>query len=295
MPTLPHFIIGEYHFDPNRNVLVHRAAPSAPAAQGPDPAATGRRGRRRLDGTGTARRHTGEIALEPLAAEVLAYLARHAGEVVSKEELIANVWRGSVVSDGPLYRVVASLRSVLGDDRAAPSYIQTISKRGYRLVADVVQTPAAPAAGGPLARQAPAAATGRAAVAARGWASRATDPHGMADDGETDLTLTQVGHTSISICWRDERGDELRREFRHAFTVGRGRRCEVRLPDASVSRAHTRISCRSGQWMVTDLDSTNGTEVDGRRVSEVVLTPGVHTLRVSPTAPELHLIVTPLA
>lgn len=77
------------------------------------------------------------IALEPLATEVLAHFAAHPGKVVSTDELVEEVWARKFVGDAPVYRVVAELRRALQDDARRPQYIETIRKRGYRLVADV--------------------------------------------------------------------------------------------------------------------------------------------------------------
>ncbi|MBU1394810.1 MAG: winged helix-turn-helix domain-containing protein [Gammaproteobacteria bacterium] len=69
--------------------------------------------------------------------DVLLLLARRAGEVISREELLATVWSGSVVGDDTLTQAVIKLRKALGDDTRSPSYIETIAKRGYRLIAKV--------------------------------------------------------------------------------------------------------------------------------------------------------------
>lgn len=72
-------------------------------------------------------------ALEPRIMEVLVALAERAGEVVSAEQLLIEVWRGTFYGDNPVHRAIAQLRRHLGD----PSCIATIRKRGYRLVAPV--------------------------------------------------------------------------------------------------------------------------------------------------------------
>ena len=87
--------------------------------------------------------------LEPKAMAVLMHLVDRAGEVVSREALLAAVWPGVVVSDDSLTQVVIKLRKALGDDPQQPSYIQTISKKGYRLVAAVVRPAAIAPAPGP--------------------------------------------------------------------------------------------------------------------------------------------------
>ena len=93
------------------------------------------------------------IQIEPRAMDVLAYLALHAGRVVRREEILDAVWQRRFVADATLYHAVAELRRALGDDAQRPRFIETISKRGYRLIAPVSDrepppaTPAAAASG----------------------------------------------------------------------------------------------------------------------------------------------------
>jgi hypothetical protein len=70
--------------------------------------------------------------------------------------LLSAVWPGVVVGDEALSQAVTKLRKALGDDVRAPTYIETISKRGYRLIA-----PVNPLAGGPAAERAAAPAQGK--------------------------------------------------------------------------------------------------------------------------------------
>jgi adenylate cyclase len=83
------------------------------------------------------RRGSEVVRLEPKAAEVLAFLAARRGEVVAREELLLAVWPGVVVGDDALTQAIIKLRKALGDDAHAPRYIETIAKRGYRLIAPV--------------------------------------------------------------------------------------------------------------------------------------------------------------
>ena len=80
------------------------------------------------------------VKVEPKAMEVLTYLAARPGEVASREALLAAVWPGVVVGDDALTQVVIKLRKALGDASETPAYIQTIPKRGYRLIAPVAAT-----------------------------------------------------------------------------------------------------------------------------------------------------------
>jgi eukaryotic-like serine/threonine-protein kinase len=77
------------------------------------------------------------VHLEPKVMQVLVCLAQHAGEPVNREELIQTVWPGTFVTDDALKRCISELRRVFEDDAREPRIIETISKRGYRLVASV--------------------------------------------------------------------------------------------------------------------------------------------------------------
>lgn len=75
--------------------------------------------------------------LEPKVMDVLVFLVSQAGEVVERDAIATKVWGGRYVSDDPLSRCIADLRRILGDSARESSYIETIHKRGYRLVAPV--------------------------------------------------------------------------------------------------------------------------------------------------------------
>ena len=83
------------------------------------------------------RRGSERVRLEPKAMQVLVFLARRPGEAVTRDELLSAVWPDVVGGDDALTQVVTKLRKALGDDPRSPSYIETISKRGYRLIAPV--------------------------------------------------------------------------------------------------------------------------------------------------------------
>ncbi len=77
------------------------------------------------------------VHLEPKVMEVLVCLAEHSGQSVSKESMLQVVWPGTFVSDDVLKRSIHELRRVFEDDARDPTFIQTVAKRGYRLVAPV--------------------------------------------------------------------------------------------------------------------------------------------------------------
>jgi len=78
-----------------------------------------------------------EERLEPKAMDVLVELARHPGEVVTRNHLFDTVWAGTIVTDEVLSRCISLLRQQLGDDAKNPRFIQTIPRRGYRLMCTV--------------------------------------------------------------------------------------------------------------------------------------------------------------
>ncbi|HZM51585.1 MAG TPA: winged helix-turn-helix domain-containing protein [Vicinamibacteria bacterium] len=75
--------------------------------------------------------------VEPQVMDLLVFLASRDGRVVSKDEIIDGVWEGRFIAEATLTRSIADLRRALGDSRARPQYIETIAKRGYRIVAAV--------------------------------------------------------------------------------------------------------------------------------------------------------------
>jgi transcriptional activator of cad operon len=80
----------------------------------------------------------GETArLEERTLRLLLCLAEHAGEVVSIDDLLNQVWAGVNVTPDSVYQAVASLRRQLGDDPRQPTYIATVPRLGYRMVATV--------------------------------------------------------------------------------------------------------------------------------------------------------------
>jgi transcriptional activator of cad operon len=80
----------------------------------------------------------GETArVEVRTMRLLMCLAEHAGEVVSIDDLLNHVWPEVTVAPDSVYQAVASLRRLLGDDPRQPTYIETVPRLGYRMVAPV--------------------------------------------------------------------------------------------------------------------------------------------------------------
>lgn len=97
--------------------------------------------------------HIGEWRVDPVSGEIarngesarlevrtlrlLLCLAEHAGETVSIDDLLSNVWPEVTVTPDSVYQAMASLRRVLGDDPKHPQYIATVPRLGYRMLASV--------------------------------------------------------------------------------------------------------------------------------------------------------------
>lgn len=77
------------------------------------------------------------LHLRAQVMDLLVVLARRPNEIVSKEEVAAALWPGVHVSASALSRCMAELRQVFGDDAKTPWLIETIAKRGYRVIAPV--------------------------------------------------------------------------------------------------------------------------------------------------------------
>ena len=80
--------------------------------------------------------------IEPKVMDVLVRLAEGGGDLVTRDELLTAVWGERAVSDEPLTRAIGELRRALGDSSDTPTYIETVPKRGYRLLVPVLPLPA---------------------------------------------------------------------------------------------------------------------------------------------------------
>src|ERR1700739_73162 len=102
----------------------------------------------RLDRRGLFRRDEGS-ALAPVeigsrALDVLSVLLERPGDLLTRDEIMAAAWPGTVVEDNNLTVQISTLRRILDQDRAQGSCIQTVPGRGYRFIAPVTRV--APAA-----------------------------------------------------------------------------------------------------------------------------------------------------
>src|SRR5574337_733658 len=83
------------------------------------------------------RRGMQPVPVEPQVFDLLEYLIRHRTRVVSRDELLAGVWHGRIVSESTLASRIFAARRALGDNGRHQRLIRTLSRRGLRFVAEV--------------------------------------------------------------------------------------------------------------------------------------------------------------
>ena len=81
----------------------------------------------------------GQIHVEPQTFDVLQYLLANRERVVSKDDLIAAVWKGRIVSESTLSSSIATARKTVGDSHEAQRFIRTVPRKGFRFVGEVIQ------------------------------------------------------------------------------------------------------------------------------------------------------------
>jgi eukaryotic-like serine/threonine-protein kinase len=120
------------------------------------------------------------VEVERRALEVLAYLLRHSGEIVTKDELLREVWVGRVTVEKVLPNAINKLRRALGEANA--SQVATQARMGYRLDGPVTRT-----------------------AVGRSLASQLSHSAGQAVPGRSNFLLVkQLGHSSGSEVWLAE-------------------------------------------------------------------------------------------
>jgi TolB-like protein len=99
------------------------------------------------------RRGAALVAVEPQVFDFLAHLVRHRDRVVSKDELLATVWHGRIVSESAVFNRINAARTAVGDTGSTQRLIKTLPRKGLRFVADVCEDGAAGMVGGQISRQ----------------------------------------------------------------------------------------------------------------------------------------------
>lgn len=178
------------------------------------------------------------VHLQPRLMDVLVYLAAHPGRVVAKAELVDVLWPEEFVADAVLNRALCELRRRLGDDAAAPRFIETIPKRGYRLVAAV---------GGD---------------GGRGVTVVGTLPEPAPQEPEPWPHLLGP-HLCGYLVWG---GDEIPL-YTGEHVLGRAQEADLVIRHPKVSRRHALVRVGDDGVVLEDLGSTNGTVVRGDRIA----------------------------
>jgi DNA-binding winged helix-turn-helix (wHTH) protein len=98
------FVFGEYTLDPDRRELTRAIEP---------------------------------VALGPQVFDLLLYLVRHRGRVVSKEELLDAVWGGRIVSESTVTSHINAMRKAIGDSGSKQRFVRTVARKWFHFAADV--------------------------------------------------------------------------------------------------------------------------------------------------------------
>ena len=111
------------------------------------------------------RRGNDIVAVEPQVFDILHYLIGNRGRVVSKDDLLAKIWSGRIVSESTLSSRIAALRHAVGDNGEQQRLIRTIARKGFRFVGTVREVAELDAAGSTNASSVQAKAAAAAATA----------------------------------------------------------------------------------------------------------------------------------
>jgi TolB-like protein/Flp pilus assembly protein TadD len=147
------------------------------------------------------RRGTELIDLEPKVFDLLAFLVQNRDRVVSKDDLLQQVWGGRIVSESALTTRLNAVRRALGDDGTAQRLVRTITRKGIRFVGEVteISDPATPAVAATRSIAQPLVAP-RMSIVVLPFANLSNDPEQYFADGITeDLTtdLSRIRHSFV--------------------------------------------------------------------------------------------------
>ena len=173
--------------------------------------------------------------LETRAVDVLVYLAEHAPRTVSGDELLDRFWQGRIVESSTVHRMISKIRRALGDAPSEPRYIETVPKRGYRVIAEIEAQ--------------------REASSARSPSGATTIYHAV--PGVNAALVEETEFLSMGPV-RLKRGQSR---------IGREDDNDLVFADNSISKHHARIYLDNA-WTIEDLGSTNGVCVNGDYVEK---------------------------
>lgn len=163
----------------------------------------------------------------------------------------------------------APVRKLKGDSAAAPHVQPIVSAGGSAQVAPIVTAPASPGAAAGMAFTAPVAPI----VTPSGGAL----PSAAGSGAPKNLVITTGVASGTSIPLDED-----------IFTIGRSSDSTLVIVDEYTSTYHARLALNGGEWVLTDLDSTNGTRLDGTRVTKPVPVPPFTPITIGTTTFELR-------
>jgi TolB-like protein/tetratricopeptide (TPR) repeat protein len=179
------------------------------------------------------------VAVEPQVFDLLAYLVKNRDRVITKDDLMATIWKGRVVSESTLTSRINSVRKAVGDSGEEQRLIRTYARKGIRFVGEVEESP--DAAQGPSAPSSLPDTHGRPCVAVLPFVNLSGDPQQeYISDGITEDIMTALSrHRSLLVIARGstfafrEQGEDVRRV---GLDLGAGY-----LVRGSVQRAGSRL------------------------------------------------------
>ena len=147
--------------------------------------------------------HRGQapVAIEPKVFDLLAFVIEHRQRVVSRDDLIAHVWNGRIVSESALARCISEARGAIGDDGEAQRLIKTLPRKGLRSVGPVREerqpSEVAEAGTRPEKPAAPLPLPDKPSIAVLAFTNMSGDPdQGYFSDGITEDIITGLSRFS---------------------------------------------------------------------------------------------------
>lgn len=148
---------------------------------------------------GCLKKNGEEVYVRQQSFHVLLYLLAHRKQLVGKDELIAEFWQHTAVTDNAVVQCITDIRRVIGDDSRHPRFIKTIPKVGYRFIAEVEVAPAPETAAGSALRvpRRWLALAAAVAMAAFGWFTWQ-----LLDQAQGEgVPSSRAGTTSIAVMY----------------------------------------------------------------------------------------------
>ncbi len=200
-------------------------------------------------GNRTLRRGGTIVNVEPKVLDFLTHLLVHRDRLVTHDELRSHLWPGIVVAQASIGRLAKETRKLVGDTGEQQHTISTRRGYGYQFVAPVEEL------SGPL----------------RDRSAQAPPDDGR--DANTTVVESSDGALALSVHWLWPRDFVVRLNHDRVLVIGRVEGCDLVLGGQSLSRRHARLVPDGPVWLIEDLDSRNGSLINGVRVRRAALTP----------------------